>query len=183
MDILEDIFENVNNWLKFAESKNAVLITLSGVFIWGAIRIIASNKISLVFEWYFYSLIVFFAFSFIVGIFSFVPITNYSIIIPSEDISEKDNLFLFSHLAKYRKKSLISKISKITKTKESEVNEIHEMYAEQIIINSRITLHKFNYFSLGIKSILLGVSTPFLGYFLLNYINCEKINLISGFRK
>tara|TARA_R100000935_G_C2793606_1_gene147126 strand:+ start:260 stop:481 length:222 start_codon:yes stop_codon:yes gene_type:complete len=39
---LDGIFKNVNEWLKFAEQKNAALLLLNGGMIWGITRVLSA---------------------------------------------------------------------------------------------------------------------------------------------
>lgn len=40
---LDTIFKNVNDWLKFAEQKNAALLVLNVGLIWGISRVLPNN--------------------------------------------------------------------------------------------------------------------------------------------
>jgi hypothetical protein len=42
-DILKDIYKDVTEWLKFAETKNAALLTFNGVLLFGIVRLLQSN--------------------------------------------------------------------------------------------------------------------------------------------
>ena len=46
-DLAADIFRNVNDWLRFAEAKNAALIALASAALWASIKVIVSNDIHL----------------------------------------------------------------------------------------------------------------------------------------
>ena len=43
MDTLKDTLALVNDWLKFAEAKNAIVVTAAGVALWASVRLIVSN--------------------------------------------------------------------------------------------------------------------------------------------
>lgn len=192
MDDLKDIFDNVNNWLKFAEAKNAALIAISGMFIWGSVRLLvilkSTEKISMdgnlgcVLTAYLFFMLVFFTIALICGIASFIPVSKYILIIPTGEPSNADNLLFFGHLSKYNKKKLVEKVKAASDSKDTDINDIHQMYAEQIIVNSRITEAKIHFFNIGSKSILLGILTFPVGALFLWKLSKNEKGFINGFR-
>ena len=43
-DVLKDVYKDVSDWLKFAEAKNAALLTFNGVMLFGVLRLLSSNN-------------------------------------------------------------------------------------------------------------------------------------------
>lgn len=162
MDTLKDTLALVNDWLKFAEAKNAVAVTVIGVALWPSIRVIASNGTGCYLKTYLAVLILFFSGGFIVSLLSFLPVLNYRWIVPASNSVPNKNLLYFGHLSTLSKNQLLNAYMHATQSKEADVIEIHGMYAEQIIINSRIALAKYAMFECTIKIILCGILTPLI---------------------
>ena len=163
MDALENIHENVNNWLRFAEAKNGVLVTAAGFAFWGIVRISLTAEISVLEAAYLFQLCLGVLLALISGVLSFLPVTKYSFLIPSNEISESDNLLYFGDLAKYDANRLISEL-RCREIHDENVNvHLSRMYAEQIIANSRITLTKLKIFTWGFRFLLVGLLTPLIG--------------------
>ncbi len=179
MKEIEDIFDNTNQWLRFAEAKNAVLVTVCGVAIWAALRLILSPEISGFAQIFLAQLLFFAVAGTSIGLVSFLPITSYSFLMPLGDTAEADNLVFYGHLAKYRKSELRKKILKAAAKKESEFLPLSDMYLEQIIVNSRIALAKFKFFEFGASAMLLGILTPILGLPILLLANRRR-KIVDG---
>ena len=73
--VLEKILKGVNEWLKFAEQKNATLIALNAGIIWGVSKLLNNIKIeSVPFYWISYVAYGFIALSALICILSILPI-------------------------------------------------------------------------------------------------------------
>ena len=73
-DLLE-IHNNVKDWLKFAEAKNAMIIAFNGASIFGISKmpILDYGNSFGFWEWYFLFSIVFLVFSTLTALISFIP--------------------------------------------------------------------------------------------------------------
>ncbi len=160
MDELRDILESVNDWLKFAEAKNAVVVATSGFALWASVRLTLENETGCYASAYFAILSVFLLSGFVTALLSFMPVLNYRWIVPAPSRVANGNLLYFGYLATLSKKQMLEAYLKATGSKETDIKELHEMYAEQIIINSRIALAKYAMFEFAIKVLLFGVLTP-----------------------
>ena len=167
MEALKEDLESVNGWLKFAEAKNAVLITASGVALWATARLLMSEDVGGYLQVYFFVLIVFLGGALVVGLLSFLPVLSYSIIVPKPKEVGNKNLLYFGYLSTLSKNELIKKFVQALEIPEKEVNDFHKMYAEQIIINSRVALAKYALFERGVNLIILAALTPIIGGILL----------------
>ncbi|WP_395373459.1 Pycsar system effector family protein [Marinicella sp. W31] len=176
---LKEILSSVTDWLKFAETKNAVLVTTSGVGFWSLIRLLLNQNFSFYLELYFFSFSLFFFGSFLIGLLSFLPVLNYSIIIPRQS-GRKKNILYFGYLATLSKSDLVKEYHNVSNQPGNEVSEIDSMMAEQIILNSRIALTKYKFFEYGVNSIVLGALTPIIGCVLLIVIK-KRRDKIDGF--
>ncbi|MBU0538464.1 MAG: hypothetical protein KKF24_08580 [Gammaproteobacteria bacterium] len=167
MEALKDVLENVNGWLKFAEAKNAVLVTTSGVALWAGARLLVSDEIGCYLQAYLCFLIVFLGAALITGLLSFLPVLSYSIIVPKPYAVDNENLLYFGYLSTLSKNELVKKFLDALDAPDTEQNAFHPMYAEQIIINSRVALAKYALFERGVNLIILGALTPVVGGLLL----------------
>lgn len=179
MDELRDTLESVNDWLKFAEAKNAVVVAASGFALWASLRLILSDETGGYVSAYFGILSVFLLGGFVTTLLSFLPILNYRWVVPTRGKLANHNLLYFGHLATLSKKQLLEAYIRATESNEAAVQELHGMYAEQVIINSRIALAKYAMFEFAIKVLLLGVLTPLIAIPVF-YFSRKKRESIDG---
>lgn len=162
MDAMRETLSQVNDWLRFAEAKNGVLVATSGVAIWGCLRIVMLREYSCYVDIYFSIAAVFFALGFVTSLLSFLPVLNYRWIIPAAPADCGQNLLFFGHLAAFSKTQLINSYRKATGSDDASTTELDRMYAEQIIMNSRIALAKFGLFERAVTFVLWGALTPLI---------------------
>jgi hypothetical protein len=174
MDTLKDTLALVNDWLKFAEAKNAVIVAAAGVALWALVRLIVLNETNCYFRIYSIVFALFFLGGFIVSLLSFLPVLNYRWIVPASNSVANKNLLYFGYLSTLSKNQLLNAYRHATQSKEANVIDIHGMYAEQIIINSRIALVKYAMFEYAIKILLCGVLTPLIAVPLLYFLKRHR---------
>lgn len=173
-DKLKDIFENVNNWLKFAEAKNATLIAGNGLLIFGVLKTIHEVNINIYLLYYIYFCLILFSLSLVISLISFMPKVKIPTFLLNSDIETNDNLLFYGHILKYNEKTLLDKLNEMIKDDEDKTSkEFKTMYAQQIIINSKIARNKFQLFDIAIKFTLSGILSPIL-YFLFIHFFVEK---------
>ncbi len=173
-DKLKDIFENVNNWLKFAEAKNATLVAGNGLLIFGILKTIHEIDIHIYLLYYIYFCLILFSLSLVISLISFIPKVKIPTFLLNSDIETNDNLLFYGHILKYNEKTLLDKLNTMIKDDEDKTsNEFKTMYAQQIIINSKIARNKFQLFDIAIKFTLSGILSPIL-YFLFIHFFVEK---------
>jgi hypothetical protein len=151
------IFQNVNDWLKFAEAKNAALFAFSATGLAAPVTLLAtvqnlpnSLKLGLIAT---ASLLCICA---LLCAWSFLPKTNLEKLIwlkakPSQALvaNLNDNLYYFGHLQKYSSDSLLNAISqnylgnKFSPPYPKEAQDL----ASQITINSAIAFRKYKLFT------------------------------------
>lgn len=163
---LKFIFANVNDWLKFAEAKNGVLIAINGAAIWGMLQNIVVIKTihpCLHILSYFYIGAAFV--SMIVSLMSFLPsltLTRKA----QKEIDEKSindqSLIYFKHIALFNPAIYLTTLyhrsgsTDIPKTH----NSIELDLAYQIIANARIGLQKYEIFTYALNLALVGMLIP-----------------------
>lgn len=159
MNDLTDTLGSVNQWLKFAEAKNGVMVTATGAALWGALRIIMSGEAGRYLIIYLLILVAFFLAAFVVSLLSFLPKLDPPPARQQPGATDK-NLLYFGHLATLSKEHLLERYRAATRVEPQDITEIHGMYADQIIVNSRIALAKFSMFTVSAKLLLCGILTP-----------------------
>lgn len=174
METLRETLSYVNDWLRFAEAKNGVLVATSGVAMWGCLRLAVLPETGCYVDLYLGVAVLFLALGFVTSLLSFLPVLEYRWIIPSAMAGKDQNLLYFGHLASYSKKNLVASYRKATGCNETEETELHGMYAEQIIVNSRIALAKYALFERAVTFVLLGVLTPLVAVPLLFFAKKKR---------
>lgn len=165
-DLLE-IFKNVNEWLKFAEAKNAMLIALNGVAIFGVGQIQTYDFISkhyLVEIWLSLAIVVL-VFSTVCSLLSFVP--RLKIVKEGLFTSKTEcNRFYFESLRSLSGDEIIDKV--LGTGKSTNASELDKDLAEQIRQNAKITSRKYSYFTIAIwMTISAMISIPLAFIFML----------------
>lgn len=169
---LTTIFQNVNEWLKFAEAKNAVLFAFSGAGITAIISLLAtaqellnSLKIGLVLAT---SLL---CIGILLCSFSFLPKTNLERLLQIRNKAsrnsshhQKDNFYYFGDLRKYSSTELLDALnsyyfeSQVTQPYKKEWQDL----ATQITINAEITFLKLKLFTYALWCLIIAIlAVPF----------------------
>ena len=146
---LENNFKTVNEWLKFAEQKNASLIVLNAGIIWGVSRLFINKvnleQLSVYLNWVGYSLS---GISLLIGIISLMPILS-NVWYINKDKNESDNSVYFGHIAKYTDKAYLDLLSSKIGFLRKQYTGIEYDLANQLIVNSGIAMVKFSRFKIS----------------------------------
>jgi hypothetical protein len=168
---LTAIFQNVNDWLKFAEAKNGILLAFSGAGITATITLLAtaqnipnSLKIGLLLTTSLLCIC-----SLICSV-SFLPKTNLERLLwwrnrPPKNANytkkDKDNLWYFGHLQKYNAIELLEALNKhYFEGKVSNKPDYKKEYqdiAAQITINAKIASLKFQVFTYAVYVLIASI--------------------------
>jgi hypothetical protein len=150
---LYKIFSNVNNWLKFAEAKNAALVAFNSAAVAGIMQAYPTDKPDLmVFKGI---MIALFSISICISIYTFLPILSktfsYQKYEESKFESEKPNLnsLFYGHHCKITSKQLLTLINIKTPIENQKIPNLEMDIADQIITNSEITMSKYKLFTLA----------------------------------
>jgi hypothetical protein len=95
-----------------------------------------------------------------ISLMSFLPRLRVPWSLPKKRIDDSDNLLFFGHIANYTVEGYLSALAKSFETGAAIPSKLEKYYAEQIIINSQISLYKFRCFTLGIWLTLSAFLTP-----------------------
>jgi hypothetical protein len=179
-DHLKDIFNNINDWLKFAEAKNAALIAFNGAIIMGCLSLIKEPPPHLP-VWYLWMVVVLVALSTFCALLSFYPKTA----------APGNNLYFYDHIYRYSSKQYLEYLSAALpndqarnsiggdSAKVSAAREKHltEHLAEQIVINSKIASRKYKYFKVALSLLMTGLIVPLIVLFV-QFLFPEFVKLI-----
>ena len=143
----EKQLERTNTWLSFAEAKNAALIAFNVSMIAVLSDVLSDYIVLLVI------LAILLLISTIVALLSFMPeIKNVSS--DEKDVQEANNLLFFGDIAKCNDKTdYIEKTKKryfLSIDTEIENENINTDLASEILINSRLTVKKYNLFKVAL---------------------------------
>ncbi len=162
---LEFIFANVNEWLKFAEAKNGVLIAFNGAAIWGTLQSFEDIcKINPRLEFLLWIYIGTSLTSIVVSFFSFMPTLTLSNK-PVKPIAHEDvknhSLIFFRHIARFNPDEYLRVIYQRSNTPlPQSFDRIELDISYQIISNSRTTWLKYQIFFLALNITLIGMILP-----------------------
>ena len=168
------IFNNVNDWLKFAEAKNAMLIAFNSASIYGISQSLNLDCIkgTKFIEIYLMIVILLLVFSTITSLISFAP--KVKIIsggyYGSGNIS---NVLFFEYLKTKSNTEIIQEVTGVSATTQAPYAKVELDIAEQIKQNSIIASVKYSYFTIAVWiTIVAYVTVPIAGiYFLYSHFN------------
>ena len=106
---MRDIFANVNDWLRFAETKNGALVAFNSAVAFGVLRLVLGDQ-NLA-TWLVGSLLVSATFALIsisIALYTFLPKLTPTFISVEETPSSADNLLFYGHIAKYTTNSYLT---------------------------------------------------------------------------
>ena len=166
------IFNNVNEWLRFAEAKNGALLGFNSALLLAIVNILMTNtnKTNLYIYSYLLSGVFFIGISCITLILSFFPETLRSKNLQKEKNIVFNNYLYFGHLAKYDAEDFY----KASKKQYSKKEEFEKDLAEQIVINSKISAKKYKFFRIAMLFLTCGLLTPVVGLLTLFFVRLEE---------
>ena len=160
LDELKEIYQDNINWLNFAELKNGVLLTISGLFLQFTL-----DNIQVV--WMKYVLIALCSIIIILNCISFIPFLNSNKILTSfakkyyslkyNDSKEDKNIVFYVNVFLSSDKEYLSAIKKITKA--SSFNDFEINYINQIKAICVIASIKYFLFTLAACVFLFTIIT------------------------
>lgn len=170
---LTSIFQVINDWLKFAEAKNAILLAFSGTGVTAIVTYLsaASNIPNSVQHGSLISMSLLCC-SALISALSFLPKTDLERIVwimanPSRNshLKDSDNFYFFNDLRKYKPIELMNSMNRLYF--DSQIQPPYRKedldLASQIIINSEIASIKFKFFAGSLWILILSfLATPIL---------------------
>jgi hypothetical protein len=163
------IFQNVNEWLKFAETKNAVLLAFAGAGITATIsRLATASKIPTFLQVGLLVITSLLCICALICSISFLPRINLERVLwaqtrPTRNlkhpIKNTDNFYFFGDLKKYNSTQLLDALNqyyfenKLTKPYKKEYEDL----ASQISINAQIAFLKLKLFTYALYSLIVAI--------------------------
>lgn len=150
LEILKDIFNNVNNWLNFAELKNGTIIVFDATFISG---IISKDVLKNISSCWLYLIIGLISISLILSMLSFYPklkTINDKWRRCNKAIKVNRNLIFYGDIFELSSVDYIKRIYKDYLNENIDVNNINKIeldYVDEIIVNSKISMFKYSMFN------------------------------------
>lgn len=167
IELLQKISENTNNWLHFAEAKNASLIA----FNVSLIAVISELNLLKGYRALTYSMIIFLIISTFFAILSFKPINTS--LEKTLSINLTENLLHFVYISSLEPDRYLLKLYATywneTNKRIDELPQIERDYCREIVENARITMRKQKYFKFSLYTIIcmfiiVGISIIFACY-------------------
>ena len=160
-DRLLKVLINVNDWLKFAESKNTMLIAFNAATIFGITQLFQLEYIknSNFWEVYLVILIVIVISSTVIAMISFVP--RVRMLKEGFYASSAANCLFYEYL---KGRSEVEIIQDVCETSETSFNRFELDIANQIQQNSNIASKKLSYFTVAIWFTVIAYITPPLAF-------------------
>lgn len=145
---LNRVFINVNEWLKFAETKNGTLIAFNSASIFGVLKFIDPKDLGEIkfSTFYLIMVLIFLVFSTVITLISFVP--KLKIIKTGLFASGSDSNVLFHEYLKNQSDK--SAFNEITGGTYENGSKIEQDLANQIVQNSIIASRKYSHFTIAI---------------------------------
>lgn len=170
-DRLRSILSDVNDWLKFAEGKNAAFLAANGVVVFGLLGL-ANGKtfVCKAAQYYFAIAVAFVVLSALVCLLSFLPQVKIPWLLPSRTSKEADNLSFYGDIAGYDPPSYVQALYHQAGEDTENISDFEEDLAEQAIVNSRIALRKYHLFNLAVWLDVIALLTPLLAIPLYLYL-------------
>jgi hypothetical protein len=150
---LNNILNNVSEWLKFAETKNAGLVVFNSAAIAGILQAYPAEPASL--QLLKGLIILCFTLSICVSLYTFLPVLNKTFTYQKyEDAkfeAEKANLncYFFNHHSKINCKQLLALLKFKSGNSTYSTTDVDMDIADQIINNAEIAVSKFKLFSVA----------------------------------
>lgn len=153
INLLQQIFDNVNSWLHFAEAKNAALIAFNVALL----SSLTSSELFKINAMLFCTIIIGLLLSIMVSLWSFKPINKKLEKTSATNLGE--NLLHFAYIASLERDEYIKKLyNYYWKEPNMDINAISRLerdYCEEIIENARITMRKQYYFRIGFYIVIV----------------------------
>lgn len=152
-------FENVNNWLRFAEAKNGVLATISAALTAGMLRVAPDQNVPLFFKQYAVTAICFLAVATVIALLSFYPKLRLDWWLKPGTPEPGDNLLFYGHIRKYSPQAFLAALHQATGAVQTGT-QVERMLAEQVITNSDIAWRKYKVFQVALGTAIAGMIVP-----------------------
>lgn len=160
---LQKIFTNVNDWLKFAEAKNAALLALTGAATLSILNLDSTKVSCSLFCYLTHVTLPLLGITIIIVLASFIAHTKpFFVSKKSQNQLPEDNLLFFGDVSKYKAEEYLQALyDKGSLDKNAEIIRSIELeYAQQIVYNSKIAATKYKLFNTALLLLFSAILTP-----------------------
>ncbi|MBR3770655.1 MAG: hypothetical protein IKL07_00140 [Clostridium sp.] len=172
--ILQEVLEQVNSWLHFAEAKNAALIAFNTAILGSLLTQLTNEKCVLSVKYLCVICGIMTIISTVVCLLSFFPNSKEnSNQKRRREEPAKFNLGLYSHIAVLHENKYLIRLYKSyynIVVNEEELNEREKNIESEIIANSKIAMRKYTLFKISLVIMVIAVML-FIGMFILEGVN------------
>lgn len=154
---LAAVMASVSDWLKFAETKLTVLITVNGAAAFAASQILTSDKFPSYVSYGTLIYLFFTTISIVIALIGIFPQVKIKPIMPHSSQSNQDNLIFYGDALKYEPPDYLRAFCVMNNFRYEDTGNYELMLAKQIVINSKICSSKFRVFSWSIRSAMYGI--------------------------
>ena len=163
-DDLKYTFSNVNDWLRFAEAKSAILIGGCATMCIAIGQSLIKDEVSGLLELYLTLMVIQLLFGLLISLISFVPSLNIIWLFRSGEKSDRDNLLFFEHISKYTPTEYLVTLNPSESS--YKFSKMEKYLAQQIVANSVIARKKYILFKAAIWLVVSGLVTPVFAFIL-----------------
>ncbi len=160
---------NVNDWLKFAEAKNAALVAANIGAAFGAFRVASTPNLHPLAFYYALFAAGILLLSTGVALASFVPQLKIPLLPQLRDISPEESVLFYGHIAECNPKSYLRELYTKNRLVTEEIAPLEIDYAAQIVVNSQIAVRKYQLFSLAVYFTITALASPIFTLLLIFY--------------
>lgn len=168
LDFLEKNLDRQLNLLKFAEAKNALLLSVSIGLIGLIIKNVSDYSESVPIKLYCYMALAFYFFAALICLNSFFPKVKANSIPDNQATSYNRSLTYFGDLQTFSVETFQLELKKSSSWKK-QFSELEKEYASQIIINAKIAARKMKLFKFAMYLFTCGFATIPIGIVIFLY--------------
>jgi hypothetical protein len=157
-DVLSAALARVVDFLKFAEAKNAALLTFASAWTFASINILTGERAPVgIVGGAFRLALVLFTVAAVVAVISFLPRLNLHAL--HRDPTQLKNLLYFGHIAEFDTSVFRTRIQEryLAQGDQSVTDQYLDDLTVQIAVNSKITRRKFVMFNVGAALVLIAL--------------------------
>lgn len=161
--MLNQVFSNTNDWLKFAEAKCATLLGGNIAVIFGIAQASKDYELNHFLQLFLAAAVAQLAVSSVFLLISLIPSLEIRAFEPKPQ--KNSNLIYFSNIAAYTPYEYLTALNKASDNKRK-ITDYEMMLAEQVINNAKIATRKYSLFKISIWLTTSAIATPILTIFI-----------------
>lgn len=160
----EWILAQANDWLKFAEAKNAALVVFNAAVLVAVVQLVFEHPPThSALKLYLASMSAFIGGGMLVALFSFLPKTSIPLLSAGERPNPRDNLIFFGAAKKYSTQDYLREVNARYGMEQHTNARWEQDIAEQVVTNARIAVWKYTCFKIALWATICGLLTPIAG--------------------